>query len=182
MDKSSHSRRDHHDNNIIVQIVHGVFNGAKAVNHRKNKIASQINDQRKKMAERIRTRSRSRTPPRGRPNGKNGNVDAYGRKITLLWGTENTTEHYEKIQPFITKARALQGEDGLRKLGFEYRVNYCEKHQDRGREELRSATSTANPSLDSDSDPESFSSEENTTSKNDPTPVCYDCSTQLYHI
>lgn len=40
----------------------------------------------------------------------------------MLWGCETPEEHYAKIQETCAKAPSLQGEEGLRELGFEFRM------------------------------------------------------------
>ena len=40
----------------------------------------------------------------------------------ILWGCETPQEHYAKIEEVCAKAPTLQGEEGLRELGFEFRM------------------------------------------------------------
>jgi len=43
----------------------------------------------------------------------------------MLWGCETPEEHYAKINDVCAKAPTLEGEEGLRELGFEFSMVHC---------------------------------------------------------
>jgi hypothetical protein len=48
---------------------------------------------------------------------------------TLLYGCKSLEEQYQRIQELIQLCQQLHGEEGLRALGFEYRMIPCDEHK-----------------------------------------------------
>mmetsp|Transcript_712 Transcript_712/g.1511 ORF Transcript_712/g.1511 Transcript_712/m.1511 type:complete len:738 (-) Transcript_712:58-2271(-) len=56
----------------------------------------------------------------------------------LLWGADTVDAHYQRIRHVLETARGMHGADGLRAVGFEYRIVHCPLHalgQEEGREQ-----------------------------------------------
>lgn len=47
----------------------------------------------------------------------------------MIEGCDTLEQHYDRIEKSCTMIQSLQGEEGLRSLGFEYRMIPCEAHQ-----------------------------------------------------
>lgn len=98
--------------------------------------------------------------------------------LSILFGADSIEGHYRRIREALLVARGLYGAEGLRAVGFEFRLVQCERHGHCHRGSCRSTNEMGEAKNDDGRNGRDKSDSPLVESAS----ICHSCVTRLYHI